>query len=377
LSQNGIDNAEPGDTPLQDKGVSKRKSVTGGSAAQGAASIREVFMSATRLSILHGLVLGAALATTSTAALAQNRQFSFAYDQPKSSGYGAGAEMFDKKLNELSKGTLSINQYPSAQLGTEAQTMQKVQTGDIDFVMLSTANASTAQPESGVFSIHFIFRDEYHAIKVLGDPKVIVAMRELYAAKIKGAHMLGLGSQGLRHMYGKRPIEKVADLKGVKMRVQATVTEDATFPAYGAQVVHMAFGEVYTALQTGVADMAENGINNYLINKHYEPAPVLSLTEHEANNAALFVSDKAWSSLTDEQKKWVQAAADEVSQNEPTVAFKLEHDALGKLEKMGVKVVKNVDKSGFSQISKPIQDKLASDLGPHAVKVLELVRNVK
>jgi TRAP-type C4-dicarboxylate transport system substrate-binding protein len=255
--------------------------------------------------------------------------------------------------------------------------MQKVQTGDIDFVMLSTANASTAQPESGVFSIHFIFRDEKHAIKVLGDPAVIAAMKELYATKIKGAHMLGLGCQGLRHMYGKKPIEKVADLKGVKMRVQATVTEDATFPAYGAQVVHMPFGEVYTALQTGVADMAENGINNYLINKHYEPAPVLSLTEHEANNAALFVSDKAWSSLTDEQKKWVQAAADEVSRNEPTVAFKLEQEALAKLEKMGVKVVKNVDKSGFAQISKPIQDKLASDLGPNAVKVLNLVRNVQ
>ena len=93
--------------------------------------------------------------------------------------------------------------------------------------------------------------------------------------------------------------QKVADLKGVKMRVQATVTEDTLFPAYGAQVVHMPFGEVYTSLQTGVVDMAENGINNYLVNKHYEPAPVLSLTEHEANNAVLFVSDKVWSSLTD------------------------------------------------------------------------------
>ena len=327
--------------------------------------------------LLSGVLIAAAFAISSNAALAQNRQFSFAYDQPKSSGYGVGAEMFNKKLTELSKGTLSINQYPSAQLGTEAQTMQKVQTGDIDFVLLSTANASTAQPESGVFSIHFIFRDEAHAIKVLGDPVVIAAMKELYAAKIKGAHMLGLGSQGLRHVYGKKPVQKVADLKGVKMRVQATVTEDMLFPAYGAQVVHMPFGEVYTSLQTGVVDMAENGINNYLINKHYEPAPVLSLTEHEANNAALFVSDKVWSSLTDEQKQWVQAAADEVSRTEPTVAFKLEHEALGKLEKMGVKVVKDVDKSGFQQISKPIQDKLASDLGPNAVKVLNLVRNVQ
>ena len=334
-------------------------------------------MSVTRNSLLRGLMFGAAFAMASSAALAQNRQFSFAYDQPKGSGYDVGADMFNKKLMELSKGTLSINKYPGAQLGTEAQTLQKVQTGDIDFVFLSTANASTAQPESGVFSIHFIFRDEAHAIKVLGDPTVIAAMRDLYAAKMTGAHMIGLGSQGLRHMYGKKPIEKVADLKGVKMRVQATVTEDATFPAYGAQVVHMAFGEVYTALQTGVADMAENGINNYLINKHYEVAPVLSLTEHEANNAALFVSDKVWKSLSDEQKKWVQAAADEVSKNEPKAAFDLEHQALAKLQKMGVKVVSNVDKSGFSSISKPIQDKLAKDLGPHAEKALQLVRNVK
>jgi tripartite ATP-independent transporter DctP family solute receptor len=323
------------------------------------------------------LAMLAATLALSPQANAQKREFSFAYDQPKTSGYGAGAEIFSKKLTELSNGTMSINQYPGAQLGTEAQTMQKVQTGDIDFVLLSTANASTAQPESGVFSIHFIFRDEGHAIKVLGDPTIITAMKELYASRIKGAHMLGLGSQGLRHIYGKKPVRKVSDLKDMKMRVQATVTEDTLFPAYGAQVVHMPFGEVYVALQTGVVDMAENGINNYLINKHYEPAPVLSLTEHEANNAALFISDKAWSSLTDQQRTWVQAAADEVSRNEPAVAFKLEHEALAKLEKIGVKIVKDVDKSGFQQISKPIQDKLAKDLGPHAVKVLELVRNVK
>ena len=96
------------------------------------------------VAIAIGLLASVALATGATA---QNRDFSFAYDQPKNSGYGIGAEIFSKKLMELSKGALSINQYPSAQLGTEAQTMQKVQTGDIDFVMLSTANASTAQPE--------------------------------------------------------------------------------------------------------------------------------------------------------------------------------------------------------------------------------------
>ena len=113
----------------------------------------------------------------------------------------------------------------------------------------------------------------------------------------------------------------MADIKGVKVRVQATVTEDTLFPAYGAQVVHMPFGEVYTSLQTGVVDMAENGINKYISTSTTRSAPVLSVTEHEANNSALFVSDKVWRSLTAEQKKWVQAAADEMSKEQPAAGL--------------------------------------------------------
>ena len=89
----------------------------------------------------------------------------------------------------------------------------------------------------------------------------------------------------MRNMYSKKEIEKVDDIKGLKVRVQATATEDPMFPAYGAQTVHMPFGSVYTSLQTGVVDVAENGVNVYLANKHYEVAPVLSMTEHEANNS--------------------------------------------------------------------------------------------
>ena len=97
----------------------------------------------------------------------------------------------------------------------------------------------------------------------------------------------------------------------MKIRVQATATEDTMFPAYGAQTVHMPFGSVYTSLQTGVVEAAENSINVYLVNKHYEVAPVLSITEHEANNALLFISDKLWQSLSAEQKQWVTTAAAE------------------------------------------------------------------
>jgi tripartite ATP-independent transporter DctP family solute receptor len=326
--------------------------------------------------IIRGVALAAGLAIASSA-IAQNRQFSFAYDQPRTSAYAYGADVFGKKLEELSKGSMTINQYPGAQLGTEAQSLQKVQTGDIDFVLVSTANSSTVQPESGVFSLHFIFRNEAHAVKALTDPAVIAAMKEMYASKVKGAHMLTLGSQGLRNLYGKKEVKKFADLKNLKVRVQATVTEDTLFPAYGAQVVHMPFGEVYTSLQTGVVDFAENSFTVYLINKHYEVAPVMSVTEHEANHAVLFVSDKVWASLNAEQKKWVQEAADAFNRVQPAKAFEMERESRTKLEKLGVKVVAGVDKTGFERLSKPIQDKLANDLGPNAVKILQLVRNVK
>jgi len=325
---------------------------------------------------ISAALLAFAFAVAAPAA-AQKREFSFAYDQPRTSAYGFGADTFGKRLSELSKGTLTTNQYPGAQLGSEAQTLQKVQTGDIDFVLVSTANSSTIQPESGVFSLHFIFRGPEHAVKVLTNPAVISAMREMYAAKVKGAHMLTLGSQGLRNLYCKKDIKNMAELRNVKVRVQATVTEDTLFPAYGAQVVHMPFGEVYTSLQTGVVNAAENGINVYLANKHYEVAPILSITEHEANNNCIWVSDKTWNSLSDQEKQWVQAAADEVAKKEPALALKLEADSAERLKKLGVKVVEGVDKSGFIKAAQPIQDQLAKELGPHAVKILELVRNVK
>ena len=326
-------------------------------------------------SVLGAAVLAALAPHGATAAEA--RHFSFAYDQPHTTCYGVAGDIFDKTLGELSHGTMAIDQFPGAQLGQEPQALQKIRTGDIDFIITSTANAATVQPESGVFSIHFIFRSEDHLKKCLADPGVSAAFKEMMNSKVQGAHVLALATLGLRDLYGKREVHRVEDLKNVKVRVQATATEDTMFPAYGAQTVHMPFGDVYTSLQTGVVDMAENGINVYLSNKHYEVAPIMSVTEHEANNSLSWVSDKLWSSLSAEQQRWVQAAADEVARTQPEKAFALEHESMAKLEKIGVKFVKDVDKSGFLAAAGPIQDQIAKGLGPNAEKILALVRGVK
>ena len=228
-----------------------------------------------------------------------------------------------------------------------------------------------------MFSLHFLFRDAQHFSKSLADPAISTAFRAMVKDSVQGAQVLGLLTMGFRNMYSKQEVKAVDDIKGKKIRVQATKTEDTHFPAYGAQTVHMPFGEVYTSLQTGVVNIAENGVNVYLANKHYEVAPVLSLTEHEANNNCIWVSDKTWASFSPEQQRWVQAAADEVAKNEPALALKLEKDSADKLRAIGVKVVEGVDKSGFMKAAAPIQDQLAAELGPHAVKILKLVREVK
>jgi len=323
------------------------------------------------------LAVAAGLFGATMARADEARHYSFAYDQPHTTGYGIAADIFDAKLSELSHGSMAIDQFPGAQLGQEPQMLQKIRTGDIDFMISSTANAATVAPESGVLSIHYLFRSEDQLIRAIADPRLIAAVREMFDATVRDGHVLALATLGLRNIYGKRAVTSVADLGGHKVRVQATPTEDTLFPAYGAQTIHMPFGSVYTSLQTGVVDFAENGVNVYDSNKHYEVAPVLSMTEHEGNNSVIWVSDKLWVSLTDEQKGWVQAAANEVAVKQPAQAIELDHKSLAKLQKLGVKVVTDIDRAGFIKIAEPLQEGLAKRLGPHAEKILQICRSIE
>jgi tripartite ATP-independent transporter DctP family solute receptor len=338
-------------------------------------------MQITRRAAAAGLAAGATTLATTLAlpglVRAQDvRHFRFAYDQPKTTGYGIVGDTFANKLKDLSKGTMLIDQYPGAQLGQEPQVLQLVKSGDIEFCISSSANAATLSPQASVMSLHFLFRSDDHLAKSLADPKVSEAVKAMIADTVQGARVIALSTLGLRHMYSKREIKNIDSIKGLKVRVQATPTEDTMFPAYGAQTVHMPFGSVYTSLQTGVVDVAENGINVYLANKHYEVAPVLSITEHEANNSLVWISDKLWNSLTPEQQGWVQASADEVNKTQPAKAIALEHDSQTKLKAIGVKIVDNVDKTGFQKIADPYLDKLSAELGPHAIKIKDLVRAI-
>src|SRR5450631_1765402 len=171
--------------------------------------------------ILGAVAAASAIAVTASAGAQEAKHYRFAYDQPKTTGYGILGDIFADKLKALSNGTMLIEQYPGAQLGQEPQVLQLVKSGDVEFCISSSANAATLSPQAGVMSMHFLFRSEDHLVKAIADPEVSKAVKAMIAETVQGAHVIALATLGLRNMYSKREIKNVADMKGLKVRVQA------------------------------------------------------------------------------------------------------------------------------------------------------------
>ena len=224
-------------------------------------------------------------------------------------------------------------------------------------------------------SVHYLFQTEAHLTKALGDPAVVAAVKKMFGDTVTGAHVLGMATLGLRYIYSKKEIHTVADFKGLKVRVQATPTEDAIFPAYGAQTVHMPFGSVYTSLQTGVIDAAENGINVYQANKHYEVAPIMSLTHARGQQLGyLGLGQGVEQPVRTSRRSGCRRRPTRSRPSSRRWRLALEHESQAKLIKLGIKFVTDVDLAGFIAIATPFQDSQAAALGPNAVKILALVR---
>src|SRR5437667_12506481 len=183
--------------------------------------------------VLAAVAAASAIMTTASASAQEAKHYRFAYDQPKTTGYGILGDIFSDKLKELSKGSMLIDQYPGAQLGQEPQVLQLVKAGDVEFCISSSANAATLSPQAGVMSMHFLFRSEGHLIKAIADPEVAKAMKAMIADTVQGARVIALSTLGLRNMYSKSELKKVDDVKGLKVRVQATPTEDPMIPGDG------------------------------------------------------------------------------------------------------------------------------------------------
>jgi tripartite ATP-independent transporter DctP family solute receptor len=315
-------------------------------------------------------VLG--LVAQATPASAQEIKLRAGHDQPVGSMYDEGHKMFKKLVEERSQGKIKVDVFPAAQLGSEVAMMEGLRLGSIDVICANAPNAATVVPELGLFSVAYLFKDIPHFERVVNDPKFTKRVDEIVAGKNIGIKVLGYYAAGVRNIYSRKgSVAGPDDLKGVKIRVQNNPVEVKVWKAFGAIPTPMNFGEVYSSLQSGVIDAAENGLAVIESNKHYEAAKYVSQTEHQRNLSTLYVNEKKLASLPPDLQKIVIEAGKEAAVHERKKDAEFVAAAADRLKAKGA-VLTSPEKTKFIALIAPIQDEVAKEL--KVTDLLEIVR---
>jgi len=214
-----------------------------------------------------------------------------------------------ERLDHYSNGRMRIDIYPSGQLGAERETVELVQIGSLAMTKVSAAPLESFVPAMQVFSIPYVFRDREHYFKALDSAigKELLASTEV--ARLKG---MGYYDSGSRSFYMvDKPIDTPDDLKGQKIRVMKSQTAVKMVAAMGGSATPISWGELYTALQQGVVDGAENNPPSFYLSGHYEVCKYYALNEHTSVPDMLLMSSRIWDSLDAQQQQWLQMAVDD------------------------------------------------------------------
>lgn len=268
-----------------------------------------------------------------------------------------------EKVKEKSGGKLQIEIYPSQQLGSERQCLELLQIGSLAMTKVSAAVYENFAPDSKVMSLPYIFKGREHAYQVLDGPIGKEMLRQGEPFWLRG---LAYFDAGQRSFYSKEPINKPEDLEGLKIRVQESVTAMELVRSLGGAPTPISWGELYTALQQGVVDGAENNPPSFYTSRHYEVCKYYTLNEHTAVPDLLIIGTVAWNNLTKQEQQWLQEAADEAVQYQRKLWIAAEEEALTEVQKAGVKIIRP-DKSLFAEKTKQMleaykDDKVVYDL---------------
>ncbi|MDR3299417.1 MAG: TRAP transporter substrate-binding protein [Candidatus Accumulibacter sp.] len=315
-------------------------------------------------------IFGAALA--SVFVVAQARDFRSADAHP----LNYPTVTYVKKVGEIvslkTGGKYNIKVFGNSSLGSESDTVQQVRIGALDMARVSTAIFHGIVPESLIPALPFLFRDTAHYRKVIYGP---LGDRILAAFEKEGYIGLALLESGARSFYGKKDIRTLADVKGMRIRVQPSGLMIGLVQAIGAQPMQIPYAEVYTALRTGLIDAAENNYPSYETTKHYEAAPVFSETRHVMLPEVLVFSKKVWDTLTREEQQIIRAAARE------SIPFYSESWIRKELESRkitiegGTRYITDVHKPEFVAAVKPVWEKFAAT--PELRKLLQDIIDTK
>ena len=264
----------------------------------------------------------------------------------------------DSVLRVKSNGKMKIQIYPSEQLGTERQCLELLQIGSLDMTKVSAGSLENFSPNIKVFGLPFLFRDRQHSYSVLDGPigRDLLSGTEKYW--LKG---LAYYDAGARSFYTKeKKINSPEDLDGLKIRVMESKTAFDMVKALGGSPTPISFGELYTSLQQGVVDGAENNPPSFYLSRHYEVCKYYTLDEHTILPDVLLMSTHIWDSFSDKERGWLSQAVKESITEQRKLWTKSEKQSLDAVKEAGVEII-IPDKTLFSKKSKKILESYKED----------------
>jgi tripartite ATP-independent transporter DctP family solute receptor len=319
--------------------------------------------------------LGMALPQLRTPAWAQQKIALKASDvHPEGYPTVAAVESLGKKLEAATQGRLSVQMYASMQLGGEKEAIEQAQIGAIQLARVSVGTLGPVIDELNVFNLPFLFRDTGHMRKAI-DGDVGTELLD----KVSGNDKAGLVAlcwmdAGARSIYTiKKPVHTIADLKGLKIRVIGNPMFVDMMNALGGNGVAMGYDQVFSALQTGVVDGAENNPPSYVFDNHYTVAKFYTLTQHLIVPEILVFSRKTWDTLSKDDQVLLKKTGREAQLEERELWDKYELAALEKAKAAGNEIIAVPDKKPFQDAVKPVWDKY----GPRFADMIKRVQAVQ
>ena len=263
-----------------------------------------------------------------------------------------------EQLEVKSKGKLKLQIYPSQQLGTERQCLELLQIGSLDMTKVSVGVLENFSPSMKVFGLPYLFRNREHSFKVLDGPigKELLAGAEKYW--LKGLAYYDAGSRSFYTI--NTPVEQPSDLEGLKIRVMESQTAIDMVKSFGGSPTPISYGELYTSLQQGVVDGAENNPPSFYLSRHYEVCKNYILDEHTVLPDVVLMSTHLWNSLNEEEQKWIQEAMDLSVIEQRKLWMQSEKESLDAVRAAGV-IVSYPDKTKFSEMSKSVIEAYEED----------------
>jgi tripartite ATP-independent transporter DctP family solute receptor len=312
------------------------------------------------------LLLGS---VASHAAEIRERTLRFAFQNVVEHPQGQGAKKFADLLSEKSGGKIKVRLFPGGTLGGDVQTVSALQGGTLDITVLNSGILAAQAPDFAMLDFPFLFNDADEAHAVIDGP-----VGQKLAAQLENKGLVGLGywDLGFRHLTNsQRPVTKLEDMQGLKVRVIQSPIYLETFSALGSNPVPMAFPEVYTGLEQHTIDGQENPFTVIEGNKFYEVQKYLSVTGHIFNPQSLIIGQKSWSRFNDDEKALIREAAAEAQQFQRELSSSSMDKARAALDgKVAINDVSDAEKDRFRERVKPVIEKFSQEIDGELVQMM-------